>query len=84
MAEVGGSMQCWGSWSTEVTLPGPGGSLPSPHAVAAAPSWRSSVQFPFMGQAHKNNEVEYILMPPPAQVAAMRVGRSKGSLIRGP
>ena len=84
MAEVGGSMQRWGSGSAEVTLPGPGGLLPSPHTVAAAPSWRSSVWFPFMGQACKDNEVEDILMLPLAWVAAMRVGRSKGSLIRGP
>ena len=77
-------MQRWGSGSAEVALPGPSSSLPSPHAVAAAPSWRSSVRFPFMGQAHKDNEVEDILMLPPVRVAAMQVGRLKGSLIRGP
>ena len=77
-------MQRLGSGSTEVALPGPGGSLPSPHVVVAVLSWRSSVRFPFMGQAHKDNEVEDILMLPPVRVAAMQVGRSKGSLIRGP
>ena len=84
LSAVGGSMQRRGSGSAEVALPGPGGSLPSPHAVAAAPSRRSSVRFPFMGQARKDDEVEDILTPPPARVAAMRVGRSKGSLIRRP
>ena len=77
-------MQRWGSGSTEVALPGPGGSLPSPHAVVAALSWHSSMRFPFMGQVHKDNEVEDILMLPPVWVATMRVGRSKGSLIHGP